>query len=355
MVIKMASDEKKTEFIYHEVKKSKKLIEWEKEYPPKYWEYRKKWEENPKKRIVGDFPIHLDLESTRKCNLRCPMCPRTIKLERGELEEGDMDFRLYKKVIDEGSENGLYSVKLNLLGEPLCCKDLPKMIKYAKKKRIIDVMINTNGVLLTEDMSKKLIDAGLDKLFISFDSPTKKIYESIRIGAKFENVLENVKTLVKIRDENNLRYPITRVSMVLMKENKNELPKFIKLWAPIVDIVAYEDYIDYNVDYGTPQLMDKESRRTTRLLGRPDFLCSQLYQRLAVLYNGKIGLCCEDYDAECELGDAWVDSIKKVWTGKKLQMIRGLHARGQWYKVPRCKKCPEPYMQQTIWDVSKDL
>lgn len=34
---------------YHEIKKSKKLVEWEKEYPPRYWEYRRKWEKNPKK------------------------------------------------------------------------------------------------------------------------------------------------------------------------------------------------------------------------------------------------------------------------------------------------------------------
>jgi len=160
---------------YREIKKSKKLIEWEKEYPPKYWEYRRKWNENPKKQIVGDFPIHLDAESTRRCNLRCPMCPRTIKLERGEpLEEDDMDFRLYKKIIDEGSENGLCSVKLCYLGEPLLCKDLPKMVKYAKENGIIDVMLNTNGVPLTERMSEKLIKAGLDKLFISFDSHIKE-------------------------------------------------------------------------------------------------------------------------------------------------------------------------------------
>ena len=43
-----------------------------------------------------------------------------------------MDFKLFKKVVDEGSENGLYSIKLNYLGEPLMNKNLPKMVEYAK-------------------------------------------------------------------------------------------------------------------------------------------------------------------------------------------------------------------------------
>ena len=51
---------------YHELAKSKRLIEWEKDYSPEYKEYRRKWVENPKKQIVGDFPIHLDAECTRR-------------------------------------------------------------------------------------------------------------------------------------------------------------------------------------------------------------------------------------------------------------------------------------------------
>jgi len=321
---------------YHEIKKSKKLLQWEKEYPPKYWEYRKKWSENPKNRIVGDFPIHLDAECSRRCNLRCPMCPRTIKLERGEkLVEGDMDFGLFKKLIDEGSENGLYSLKLSYLGEPLMCRNLPKMVKYAKGKGIIDVMLNTNGTLLTKSMSEKLIDAGLDGLYISFDSPIKEKYESIRVGAKFAQIISNAKTLVRLRDEQGLRNPITRVSMVKMKENEREIPKYAKLWAPIVDIVAIVDYLN-------PQGMDRKDRSAIQLKYHPTFVCPQLYQRIFVHYDGKIGLCCVDYDAEIGLGNAWTDSIKDVWTGKKMQSIRRLHNSGKWQKVPLCARCHLP-------------
>lgn len=323
---------------YHEIWKSKKLIEWEKEYSSRYWEYRKKWGENPNKQIVGDFPLHLDIESTRRCNLRCPMCPRTLKLERGEiLAEGDMDPKLYKKVIDEGSENGLYAIKLNYLGEPLLHKDLPRMVEYAKKKGILDVMFNTNGVPLTEEVSKKLIKAGLDGILLSFDSPIKEKYESIRIGAKFDRVVDNFRTLIKLRDKDGLRHPVFRVSMVKMKENEKEVPEFVKLWKSIADKIV-------TVDYVNPQWKDKTDRYVIKLKEHPNFVCSQLYQRLVVNYNGEIGLCCADYDAEMDLGNAWTDSIKDVWLGEKLQEVRRLHNSGEWRKVPPCRECNMPYV-----------
>ena len=72
----------------------------------------------------------------------------------------------FKKIVDEGATNGLYAIKLGYLGEPLICKDIVKMVAYAKDKGIVDVMFNTNGALLTKSMSEKLIKAVIDKIFI---------------------------------------------------------------------------------------------------------------------------------------------------------------------------------------------
>jgi radical SAM protein with 4Fe4S-binding SPASM domain len=323
---------------YTEVKISKNICKWEQTRSAKYWEYRKKWSENPKKQIVGKFPLHLDIESTRKCNLLCPMCPRTIKINRGEkLEEDDIDFDLAKKVIDEGAANGLYSIKFSYLGEPLMNRRLPELIKYAKDKGIIDTMFNTNATLLTEYMSRKLIKAGLDKLFISFDSPFKEKYNKIRVGTDFDTVFNNVKRFVEIRNELGSLTPIVRVSMVVMKENKCDVLDYIKLWKDVVDLIGFSYYVN-------PQGMDKNDRYAIELKAHKNFICPQLYQRLFVHYNGKIGLCCVDYDAELNLGNAWKNNIKDVWLGEKLQNIRKLHNKGRWKEIELCKRCHLPYI-----------
>ena len=99
---------------YTEVKVSDHAKKWEDSRPKRYWEYRQKWHLNPKNQIIEDFPLHIDFEASKRCNLRCPMCARTLKIERGdEFQEGDMDFNLFKKVIDQGAEKNLYSIKLN--------------------------------------------------------------------------------------------------------------------------------------------------------------------------------------------------------------------------------------------------
>ena len=104
---------------YSEVKDAN--LEWPKHRSEEYWEYRRKWSEIPKNMEVTKFPIHLDIETTSYCNLLCVMCPRTImvKEKTGYLEDVELPMELYKRIIDEGAQNGLCSVKLQYLGEPL--------------------------------------------------------------------------------------------------------------------------------------------------------------------------------------------------------------------------------------------
>ncbi|MDR2443884.1 MAG: hypothetical protein LBE31_10250, partial [Deltaproteobacteria bacterium] len=57
-------------------------LDWRVHRPPQYQIYRKQWEERGSQGEAGDFPLHLDIDPTNRCNLRCRMCPRTYYLER---------------------------------------------------------------------------------------------------------------------------------------------------------------------------------------------------------------------------------------------------------------------------------
>ena len=153
-----------------------KIEDGEKSFGKKYFAYRKKWKDYPQKRIVGNFPLHLDIESTNTCNLNCPMCGRNWMKER----LGFIDFGLYKKIINQAAKYHLPSVKLNYRGEPLLHPKISEMVRYAKEKGILEVQFNTNGLLLNEKKAKELIEAGLDRIIFSFDGATKKTYEKIR-------------------------------------------------------------------------------------------------------------------------------------------------------------------------------
>ncbi len=94
---------------YSELRREEEKMQWELARGPKYWAYRKEWEERPKRLDPGDFPIHLDIETTNACNLRCPMCPRTIMELDKNSGVGQMSLDFYKSLIDQGAENNLSS------------------------------------------------------------------------------------------------------------------------------------------------------------------------------------------------------------------------------------------------------
>ncbi|KAF7774130.1 hypothetical protein PCIT_a0528 [Pseudoalteromonas citrea] len=319
---------------YH-VDTNEKIERWESTLPKEYWDYREEWESHPKNRIVQQFPIHLDIEATSSCNLKCTMCPRTEMEANGTFwKVENFDFELYKKLIDEGVTNGLRSVKYNYLGEPLLNPKLFKMIEYAKEKGVIDVMFNTNATYLSEKNAEKLLNSGIDKLFFSFDSPTKAQYEKIREGAEFEEVLGNIKRFIRMRDERGSIKPFTRVSMVLMKENQDEWPKFKALFEPIVDAVAYVDYLDHGDQNNSEMTLIDLTARDNR------FCCPQLWQRMFVHPDGVATVCCIDSKRELVVGNVHEQTISEIWQGDKYSKLRKLHAEGRSHEIPACARCP---------------
>lgn len=312
-----------------------KVERWEATRSPQYWEYRQRWEQDPQNRVLRDYPIHLDIEATSACNLKCVMCTRTELVERKEFWKVQaFDFDKYRQLIDEGVKNGLCSIKYNYLGEPLLNKRLVEMIEYAKQAGIADVMFNTNAVLLDEETSRRLIASGLDKLFFSFDSADRDQYHAIRIGADYDQVLTNIRNFMKVREEMGAVSPFTRVSMVLMKDNQDQWQKFRQLFEPIVDAVAWVDYLDHTGQADQQRTVVEIGSRKTK------FCCPQLWQRAFIHPDGVVTACCIDSAREMPLGNVFEQSLPEIWRGEKYQQLRDLHASGRFEEVPICSRCP---------------
>ena len=122
---------------------------WKRGFDPRFIWYRIKFRLQPKLDLVGRFPPHLDIELSDACNLRCIMCIQGI--EDGVKGAGNMDTAFAKRMIDQGAERGLRSIKLNWRGEPALHRDMVDVIRYAKSKGILDVQMNTNGLPFTPE------------------------------------------------------------------------------------------------------------------------------------------------------------------------------------------------------------
>jgi len=301
---------------------------WKEHRPPEYFEYRRKWYENPEKMIVEEFPIHLDIEVTNYCNLGCTMCPRTILVKEGTfgaVKHIELDF--FKQMIDEGAEYGVSSVKFNYLGEPLMHPDIIEMVRYSKEKGIVEVMFNTNGMLLSEKMSQDLLDAGIDSLFVSFDSAYKDKFEEIRVGAKYEKIIENVRKFSELRNSNEKYWHVQfRVSKVIFPgETQKEFEDFIDIFGEYVDAIGFGS-------------LDPVSD-TYELEYNPNRRCDQPWQRLFVRQSGVAFPCCLDHRNEYVLGNAKTKSLKEIWDSELYRNLREAHATGRYNEIDICKNC----------------
>lgn len=164
----------------------------------------------------------LIVESTSVCNLKCSFC--IIHECLGEKQH--MALSTFKNVEKAFPEVGV--VSLSGWGEAFLHKDIVYMIKAAKKHGC-DVNITSNATMLTPGLSEELIHAGLDGLQISFDGATKETYESLRKGANYDNVLQNVMTLNKLKKQYKSKKPHLQLQYVATTTNYKEMPMFVDL------------------------------------------------------------------------------------------------------------------------------
>jgi len=177
--------------------------------------------------VTRAMPPFIAMNMDTQCNLRCIMCIRR-KYAQEELNTLRYDFEIYEQVAD-GTFPYARWVQLATAGEPLMANSISEQLRIIKKHSVkLDLV--TNATLLNDDDLIEEILKVLGCLHVSIDAATKGTYESIRIGAKFEQVIENIKRFNRLRqrlyrsDKSRLHFAV-----VLMKRNIKELPELIEL------------------------------------------------------------------------------------------------------------------------------
>jgi len=167
----------------------------------------------------------LYIEPTARCNLNCRTCIRNVWDEA----LGDMTDATFSAVLD-----GLRSftppptVFFGGFGEPLAHRRIVEMVA-AVKALGCPVELITNGILLTEQTSRRLIAAGLDRLWVSLDGARPESYADVRLGATLPTVLANVSRFSDSRPPLRPRRPEIGVAFVAMRRNIADLPRLISM------------------------------------------------------------------------------------------------------------------------------
>ena len=292
----------------------------------RYLLHRYRYDIYPLIRKMDKYPPYLQIEPTSFCNFRCVFCFQSNKgfSKRSNGYMGHMKFETFKLIVDQ-VEGKVEFISLASRGEPLICRDIDKMLMYAKDK-FLNLKINTNASVLNEKRAHAILKSGVRTLVFSADAADKKLYSKLRVNGKLDKVLSMIKLCNKIKDKHYSKAKIiTRVSGVkVSKEQKfNEMEKF---WGDLVDQVAFVDYCPWENVY--------KSKINT--LTKP---CSELWRRMYVWWDGKSNPCEVDYQSDLTPGNIFNKNVSQLWMSKTYQNIRKKHLTKNRKDLEPCKKC----------------
>ncbi|HWB31158.1 MAG TPA: radical SAM/SPASM domain-containing protein [Vicinamibacterales bacterium] len=274
------------------------------------------------------LPDIVQIESTNLCNAKCVFCPRDEMHRR----QGVMDVDLFRKIVDECAALGITHVRVHNYGEPFLDKQLVEKVRYAKQRGIAEVGMISNGSLITEEIARGMIEAGLDAINISVDAAGKEVFERTRLNLDYDTVIGNIRTLVRLRGELGKKRPRLILSFV-RQDNSADEQAFIREWGAVADKIHITDLHNWA---GT--LHERSNVR---------YPCYRLWQTFTVLWDGRVSLCCADYDGRNVLGDLRTSTIAAIWNSPAYRAVRRQHLDSGGPEI--CRSCDLPKKDSPLW------
>lgn len=302
-----------------------------------------------KKEKTNYPPIKLWIETSSRCNLECRLClNKNLPLN----EKKDMDFSLFKKIVDQ-IKDYVYEVNLFHRGEPLLNPDIVEMVQYAAKSKM-KTRLFTNAVLLTSELSQRLIRSGLDQITFSFDGYTKEVYEKNRCGAVFEETLENITCFLKIKKRLGSKKPLAH--LLTMEYDANTSPdefrvqkkEFIKRFKDL----PLDRFITRS-PHNWGGILETQKPLEVKKANTKFITCTFPWYALVIFFNGKVTPCPQDFYGNLIIGDINTEPIDVIFNNKKMQEIRKNFKNKNIENLNICKDCDRCY-RKTVLGVPKE-
>jgi MoaA/NifB/PqqE/SkfB family radical SAM enzyme len=170
------------------------------------------------------------VEATNRCNLTCSTCMRNI----WDVDYGQISDELFERILYElEAVSDKPEIFFGGYGEPLSHPRILHMLKRAKQNGHRATLI-TNGILLTGEMIRQLIELNLDMLWVSLDGASPECYADVRLGDALPTVLANLTQLRAQKHQvfggsNWSGHPKLGIAFVAMRRNIHDLNEVIRL------------------------------------------------------------------------------------------------------------------------------
>ena len=296
--------------------------------------------------VQWGMPISISFEPTTSCNLRCPECPsglRAFSRPTGMLKR---DF--FTETIDQLAGDLTYLV-FYFQGEPYLNPQFLDMVQYAASKKIYTAT-STNAHYLKDDVARRTVESGLDRLIISIDGTTQETYQQYRVGGRLDKVLEGARNVVRWKRELKSRTPFIIFQFLVVRHNEHQIEEVQRLAEEIgVDQVRLKTAQVYDFENDPNQLIptnNKFSRYKRGKDGKMQFKgnnqnhCWRLWHDPVITWDGAVVPCCFDKDAQHKLGSLHQQTFKELWTNGNYKVFRSKVLQSR-QNIDICANCSE--------------
>ncbi len=295
-----------------------------------------------KSRRSFGLPVHITIEPTNTCNLKCPICETGVgSLRRPRSIMSSNDFRAIVDKIHKHTN----SILFYFMGEPFLNTNAYQMIKYAKEKGIY-LTTCTNGHFIA---AEELLNSGIDEINFQIGGVTEESHGKYRIGSSLEQILKNVRNLVYHKQKIKENIPKIILGLILMRQNESQLELFFKLAKEIgVDeariikpcVRTWEQgkkYLPRNQKYWIYN-RDAFNKGRLRPIEPLSNRCNWIYFSTVILCNGDVVPCCRDTQGDYVMGNIFKENFSDIWNGKRYREFRNRIQKEQG-KLTLCRLC----------------
>ena len=316
-------------------------------------------------------PSHIELSTNNLCNLRCVMCSPETRPTKQSLSEEETR-HICGQIFPTASLLTPSAGSEPLLGDF-------ELITGLADRYEVELNVITNGTLLTPERYE-MMRKRLGRLQISFDACDRETYEKIRVGAKFEKVVENIRKAAELTAADNIEL---MTSAVVMKINYDRMAEYVEFVADLgvntvalqrllINFEALKEWdafgnvpddeiraqvdraveaakrcrINLHVGLGTPRVhqygkkdfkLFKLNYLPEEIIRRYPSVCYQSAMYLKVEPDGSVFPCCVA-PPELNMGSLKEKSFEEIWNGRKYQQLRREMFTGKYRRV--CRECP---------------
>lgn len=236
-----------------------------------------------------------------------------------------MSDELFESIIEQCREFPLGAIEPFLQGDPFADPKIMKRLEMIHHRLPeTKLRLYTNGYALTPDRVDALTELGVDHLFISVNTVDPDRYQST-MGLKWERTQSHLRYLSDPSRRSRVARKITFRMLRQLDTTLEEQDRFLAFCKEcgiksfIVGLFNYKGDIQSD-------------------LPAPNFPCEHM-DRLDILSNGNVTLCCMDQDGDYSWGDVNTERLLDVYRGVVATRYRHMHWSGKRKEIHPCDTC----------------